>query len=71
MEPEMARPKNEGNGKPITITVPSGLHDYLCGLARRSIIGKSPAEVALYMLTQQVVAMEKDGFLGVKFTEEG
>lgn len=65
------RPKNEGEGRSVTITVPIGLHEYLCGLARRSIIGKSAPEVAVYLLTQQAVATEREGFLGVKFTENG
>jgi hypothetical protein len=62
------RPKHEGAGKAISITVPVGVHDYLCALARRSIIGKSPQEVALYLLTQQIVASEREGFLGVRFS---
>lgn len=66
----VARPKNEGNGKPISITIPVGLHDYLCTLAKRSIIGKSAPEVAVYLLTQQAVAMEREGFLDVKFTDQ-
>lgn len=70
MGDRVARPKNEGEGKSLSITVPAGLHDYLCGLARRSIIGKSAPEVAVYLLTQQAVAMERDGFLEVKFTDQ-
>ena len=66
----MARPKNEGGGRAVSITVPVGLHDYLCSLAKRSIIGKSAPEVAVYLLTQQAVAMEREGFLGVKFTDQ-
>jgi hypothetical protein len=66
----VARPKNEGEGKSLNITLPSGLHDYVCGLARRSIVGKSASEVAVYLITQQAVALERDGFLGVKFTDQ-
>jgi len=58
----MARPRNKAETRSLTISVPVRLHDYLAHLARNSILGASESEVASFLLTQQVMAMLKDGF---------
>lgn len=61
------RPKNQGDGKAVNMTVPAGLHDYLCRLAQRAVVGKNAGEVALYLMTERAIEREREGFLGVKF----
>lgn len=58
----MARPKNKAETRTLTVSVPARLHDYLGHLARNSILGASESEVASFLLTQQVMAMLRDGF---------
>lgn len=61
------RTRNEGEGKTFSVTVPAGLYEYLTRHARRAIIGKNQGEVAVYLITQQALSYERDGFLGVEF----
>jgi hypothetical protein len=58
----MARPRNKAETRSLTISVPIRLHDYLAHLARNSILGASESDVASFLLTQQVMAMLRDGF---------
>jgi hypothetical protein len=67
----MARPKNKAETKSLTISVPIRLHDYLAHLARNSILGASESEVASFLLTQQVMAMLRDGFHDLHVPDAG
>jgi hypothetical protein len=58
----MARPRNKAETRTLTVSVPARLHEYLGHLARNSILGASESEVASFLLTQQVMAMLRDGF---------
>lgn len=58
----MARPRNKAETRSLTVSVPARLHDYLGHLARNSVLGASESEVASFLLTQQVMAMLRDGF---------
>lgn len=60
------RTPNEGDGKPLNLTAPAGLYEFLTQHARRAIIGKSQSEVAMYMILQQALAWDEAGFMGIK-----
>jgi hypothetical protein len=63
----MARPRNKAQTRTLTISVPERLYDYLTHLARHSVLGAAEAEVASYLLTQQVMGMLQSGFHDLKF----
>lgn len=59
------RNPNEGDGKPLNLTVPAGLYEFLTLHARRSILGKNQGEIAVYMLQQQALAWDREGLSGI------
>jgi hypothetical protein len=64
------RRKNEGEGVTFSVTVPAGLYEFLTRHARRAIIGKNQGEVAVYLMTQQAIACDRESFLGVQLPQE-
>ena len=55
-----------GGGKSFNVTVGAGLYEFLNRHALRAIIGKTPQDVAVYLMTQQAIAYDEQGFLSVK-----
>jgi hypothetical protein len=51
------RPQNLAETKSITISIPQRLHDYLALLARTTVLGGSPADVATHLLKSRVSEM--------------
>jgi len=66
----MARPRNKAETRTLTVSVPARLHEYLGHLAQNSILGASESEVASFLLTQQVMAMLRDGFHDLRIPGE-
>ena len=67
----MARPRNKAETRTLTVSVPARLHEYLGHLAQNSILGASESEVASFLLTQQVMAMLRDGFHDLRIPDTG
>jgi len=66
----MARDKNKGDGKPLTLTVPAGLYEFLSRHARRAIVGKNEGEVVVHMLIEHASGWDRENYLGIKFPQQ-
>ncbi len=58
----MGRPAKKGQSVPLKVMVPEPLWSYLTLLAEKTVIGGSESEVALFLLKQRVIELQREKF---------
>ncbi|MFI4975637.1 MAG: hypothetical protein ACHP84_13940 [Caulobacterales bacterium] len=58
----MAKPPNEQPTKQLELSVPAELHAYLTHLAKFTLLGASPNDVARHLLTERCDQLQREGY---------
>ena len=58
----MAKTPNEQPTKALELSIPTEMHCYLVHLAKHTVLGANPNDVARYLLTESVKGLQLTGY---------
>ena len=58
----MAKTPNDQATRPLELSVPIELHRYLIHLAKHTVLGANPNDVARFLLTESIKSLQANGY---------